>query len=104
MLKIKSAVRAFDDFRRSIVAPDCFDEPRVVRSVTLGDEDIGGAAKIPRRLAKGAAWEQIFIAERSLAIDQDNLEPMTQVQVLHPVIKDERIAAHVADGVECRAD
>ena len=60
---------AFDDGSGSIVEPDAPMKFREIAPVAFGDEDMGGASQMGRRLAQRAPWEDIFISERGLPID-----------------------------------
>ena len=91
VLQMKRLVRALDDFRGAIEASNTPDQLVVRLTGAFRDEDIAGAAKIARRLAQGSAREQVFVSERRLAIDQDDVEPVFEVEILQAVVEQERV-------------
>ena len=98
-LQVFGAMRAFDDLGRAVVAPDAFDQCRVVGTLALGDENMGGSPQIAGRFAQGAARQEIFVAERCLPVDQHEVEPVLEMEVLQAVVEDERVRAELFDGV-----
>ena len=62
----------------------------------FGDEDVTGPAQISRRLAQGSARQQKLVSKRRLAIDQDNVEPMLEMEILQTVVEQERVGFHLA--------
>ncbi len=92
-------MRAFDDLGRAVVAADARDERGVVRALALGDENVAGAAQVARRFAQGAARQEVFVAEGRLPVDQHEVEPVLEMQILQPVVEDERVRAEMLDRV-----
>ena len=88
---MKRLVRALDDFRGAIEASNAPDQLVVRIPGAFRDEDIAGPAEIARRLAQGSAREQVFVSERRLAIDQDDVEPVFEVEILQAVVEQERV-------------
>src|SRR4051812_29347718 len=93
-------MRALNDLGRAIVTANALDQLLVRLLGALGNKDIAGAAKIARRLAQRPAREEKFISERRLSVDQDNIEPMFEVQILQAVIEQKGVGFHFTDGVE----
>ena len=90
-------MRALDDLGGAIVAPDAFDQLVVRLARALGDEDVARASQIPRRLAQRSARQQILVSKRRLPIDQHDVEPVFQVQILQAVIEQERVGLEFLD-------
>ena len=84
-------MRAFDNFRSTIVAPDASHQLGVRRAGIFGDEDVAGAPKIARPFTQSSSREQEFVPERSLSIYKDHVESMFQVQILKSVVEQQGI-------------
>ena len=69
-------VDAFNDWSRRIILGDPLAQLLRI-PIALGDEDRAGTCEVSWRLAQGAAREQALVAERLLAIDEDNIAPTT---------------------------
>ena len=93
VFEIKRMMHAFDDGGVGIEfgnAPAQFGG----LAVALGDENRLGAGEVRRRLAQRAAREQMFVAERLLAVNQHHVVPAAaQIPVLKPVVEQQRVAA-----------
>ena len=64
-----------------------------------------GARQMRRRLAQGAAGEQMFVAKGLLAIDQHDVLPAAgQFPILEAVVQQQRVAAEFLDGVTAALD
>ena len=69
-------------------------------AVALGDENRAGARQVRRRLAQGAARQQMLVAERLLAVNQhDVVPPPAQIPVLKAVVQQQRVAAEFFNRV-----
>ena len=84
-------MRAFDDFRGPIVTPDASHQIEIRLAGVLCDKDIAGAAKIARRFTQRAPREQEFVSERRLSIYKHHVQPMFEMQILKPIIEQQRI-------------
>ena len=73
---------AFDDLGRAIVTPNSLDQFLVGFTRAFGDENVAGAAKISRRFAQRSARQKKLVSKRRLPIDQDNIEPVLEMQIL----------------------
>ena len=93
-------MRALDDLRRAIVTPNAFDQFLIGFAGALGDENVTGPAQIPRRFAQCSARQKKFISERRLPIDQHNIEPMLQMEILQTVIEQQGIGFPFFDREE----
>ena len=99
VLQVERLVGALDDFRGAVQGADPSDELGVAAGRGFGDEDVVGAAEVGRGFAQGATRKKELVAEGGLAVDEADFEPVPKAEVLHAVIEDEGIDAHVADGV-----
>ena len=69
-------------------------------AVAFGDENRLGPRQVRRRLAQRAAREQMFVAERLLAVHQHHVVPApAQVPVLKTVVEQQRVAAEFFNRV-----
>ncbi len=90
-------MRAFDDFRGTIVTADAFHEIRIRLAGILCDKDVAGTAEIARRLPQRASGKQEFVSERSLSIDKHHVQSMFQMQILESVVEQQRIDVPFVD-------
>src|SRR6266545_8159727 len=72
VLEVKGGVDALDDAGIGIVPGDAAPKRGGV-AVALGDENRVGARHVRRRFAQRAAWEQMFVAEGRLEIDEHDV-------------------------------
>src|SRR5207237_1056005 len=73
---------------------------RVVRVTgVLGNENVTGPPQVPRSLAQSSALQKEFVPERRLSIDQNNVEPMFEMEILQTIIEQERISFPLVDRV-----
>ena len=93
-------MRAFDDLGRAVVAPNPLDELVVRLTRALGDEDVAGASQISRRLAQRSSRQQILVSEWCLSIDQHDVEPVFQMEILQTVVEEQRVGLQFFDGEE----
>src|SRR4051812_4582073 len=91
---------ALDDFRGAVIEPNALNEGAIGPRNALGDEDVIGAPEIGGRFAQGAPRKEELVAKRSLAIDQANLQAMLDVEILHAVVEDEGVDAHVPNRMD----
>src|SRR5438093_13242581 len=61
ILKMERFMRAFDDFRGTIVAADALHEISITWAGILCDKDVAGAAEIARALPRRPSGEQEFV-------------------------------------------
>ena len=93
-------MRALDDLSRAIVAAYSRNDLRVVAAVALGQKNVGGPAEILRRLAQGSAWQHVFVAKGSLAVDEDDLETVPHFYILEAIVQNEHIRAEFLDRID----
>jgi hypothetical protein len=99
VFKVHGAVAALDDLGGAVVAADLLDEVLAV-AVGLGDEDVAGAAQAARRLAQGAAWQhEAVVAEGGRFVDEHDVVPVLQFEVLQAVIEHEHVRAEFLNGM-----
>ena len=68
-------------------------------AVAFGDEDVAGAREVGRGFAQGAAREEMFVAERLLVIDQNDVAAAAEeFPVLKAVVEKNAVAALFARG------
>src|SRR6476620_281071 len=96
VLQIERLVGALNDFGGAIVAPDPRDQLVVRLARALGNEDVTGPAQIPRRLAQGPPREEELVSKRGLPIDQNDVEPMLEMEILQSVVEQEGVGFHLA--------
>ena len=99
VLQISWAVFAFDYFRGAVVETNAFDEFIVRLTVTLGDKNVGCSLQIAWRFAQGAPGEEALGSKRMPAVDENDVEPVLESQVLEAVVKNECIAVEFSDSV-----
>jgi hypothetical protein len=104
VLQIQRMVSALDDFGCLIELPDGAAEPVGAVLAGFGDKDIAGAFEVGDRLAERATREQVVIAERVVAVDEADVQPAFQGEVLEAVVEQERVAAEALDGVPAGFD
>lgn len=104
VLKFHWTMAALDDRSRAIVCSDAPVEFGEVASIAFGDENMGGASQVCGGFAQGAAREQIFVAEGGLAVDQDKIKAPVKSQILETIVKDEKVAPDLRDGMAPAGD
>src|SRR5580704_9222472 len=70
----------------------------------FGDKNVIGAFEIGDRLAQRATREEIMVAERIVAVDQADIEPAFEGEVLKTVVEKERVATILGEGVATAFD
>lgn len=70
----------------------------------FGENDVRSAAQVFRRLAEGAAWQEVFITERGLAVHEDDVHAMAETLVLETVVEEQHIRVEMAKGVQTAFD
>ena len=88
---------ALDDLGGAIVAANPLDQLVVRLACAFGDENVTGAAKIARRLAQCPARQEKLVSKRRLPIDQHDIEPMLEMEILQSVIEQEGVGSHFAE-------
>ena len=99
LLQMPGPVRAFDDLGRAVVAADARDERGVVAPSLLVMKICVARRRLPGRFAQRAARQEVLVAERGLPVDQHEVQPVLEVQVLQAVVEDERVRAEMFDRV-----
>ena len=95
---------ALDDSGRGVMLRDARSEARGI-PVAFRDEDRAGAGEVRWRFSKRAAREKLFVAERLLAIDENDIPPSSgEFPILEPVVEEEGIAAELLDRVPTAFD
>jgi len=83
----------------SVVATDLFFDLGVFVAGAFGKEDEIGPAEGIGGFAKDAAGEDVLVAERVLAVDEEEVKAVAEAEVLKAVVEKEGIGLVVADGV-----
>ncbi|MCG3148560.1 MAG: hypothetical protein PCFJNLEI_02004 [Verrucomicrobiae bacterium] len=99
VLDVEGVVGAFDDFGFVVELADGFAEFVRAELAGFGDEDVAGTFEVVDRFAEGAAGEEEMIAERVVAVNETDVEPAFEAEVLEPVVEEEGVAAEPGDGV-----
>src|SRR4051812_25256049 len=97
VLKMERLVGALDDLRRAIVSANSFDQFVVRLARALGDEDVAGPPQIPGRLAESAPRQKMLISKRRLPIDQNDIKPVFEMQILESVVQQKGIGLQLLD-------
>ena len=88
---VRQPVRAFDDLSFLVVLTDLGDQLGIVCSVGFCDEHMARAVQVARRFAQRSTRQQVAVAKGRLPIDQHDLNAVLEVEILQPVVEDERI-------------
>ena len=83
----------------SVVAADLFFHLGVFVAGAFGEEDEIGPAEGIGGFAKDTTGEDVLVAERVLAVDEQKVEAVSEAEVLEAVVEKEGIGLVVADGV-----
>jgi hypothetical protein len=83
----------------SVVAADLFFDLGVFVAGAFGEEDEIGPAECIGGFAKDAAGKDVLVAERVLAVDEEEVEAVAKAEVLKTVVEKEGIGLVVSDGV-----
>ena len=104
ILPMARGVAAFDDGRSAVEGTQAREESLVRFRAGFGDDNVGRAAEIGRRFAESAAGQEAFVAEGRLAVDQDDINPVTQALVLQSVVEEQDVTVEMAQSVESAFD
>ena len=92
VLEVQRMMNAFDDGGVGIQLCNPLAEFRGA-AIAFGDKNGMGAGEVRRRLAQGAARQQMSVAKRLLAVHQHHVMPASaQFPVLKRVIQQQRVA------------
>jgi len=83
----------------SVVAADLFFHLGVFVAGAFGEEDEIGPAEGIGGFAKDTTGEDVLVAERVLAVDEQEIKAVAEAEVLEAVVEKEGIGLVVADGV-----
>jgi len=83
----------------TVVAADLFFHLGVFVTGAFGEEDEIGSAKGIGGFAKDTTGEDVLVAERVLAVDEEKVEAVSEAEVLEAIVEKEGIGLVVADGV-----
>src|SRR5438874_4500902 len=97
-------VRALNNFRGAIVMADSFDQLFIRFAGTFRNENVTGAAQIPRWFAQCSTRQKKFVPERRLPINQHDIEPMLEVEILQTVVEQQSIGVHFFNREEPALD
>jgi hypothetical protein len=98
-LQVLRPVRALDDVGVGLVPGDHRLELRVPLAVGLRQEDVVRAAQVLHGLAQDAAGQQVPVPEGVRLVDEQQVEPALERQVLEAVVEDQRVAPELLDRV-----
>lgn len=104
VFEVKRAVGALDDFGGAVVFADTLDEFVIGFAIAFGDEDVGCPAQVLGWLTESATGEEIFVSKGSEAVDEDDVEAMTEAKVLEAIVEEDGIDFVFADGGEAAFD
>jgi hypothetical protein len=99
ILKVERVMGAGKNLGVPIVAADLFFESGLVLALAFGEEDEVGALEGVGRFAQNAAGKDVAVAEGILSVDEEEVEAVTEAEVLVAVVEEEGVGAVVADGV-----
>jgi hypothetical protein len=104
ILEVEGAMFALDDTGGGVLGGDPLAELGGI-AVAFGDEDEMRATEVGGRFAEGAAREEVFVAERLLVIDEDDVAAAAgEFPVLVSVVEEEGVASEFFDGVAAAFD
>ena len=90
---------AGEDLGVAVVTTDLFFEGGLVLALAFSEEDEVGAFEGIGRFTENAAREYVAVAERILAIDEEEVKAVAEAEVLVAVVEEEGVGAVMADGV-----
>lgn len=96
---MKGVMAAGVDGSMSVVASDLFFHLGVFVAGAFGEEDEIGPAEGIGGFAKDTTGEDVLVAERVLAVDEEKVEAVSEAEVLKAVVEKEGVGLVVADGV-----
>src|SRR5256885_4942061 len=95
---------ALDDFSGAIITANPFDQLVVRLAGAFGNENVTGAPEITRRLSQRPAREEMFVPEWRLAIDEDDVEPVFEVEILESVIEQKGVGLQFPNREQAALD
>ena len=99
VLEVERTVHTFDDGGLGIQPGNPLAEFGGL-AVAFGDENRLGAREVRWRLAQGAARQQMFVAERLLAVNQHHVvPPPAQIPILETVVEQQGVATEFFDRI-----
>ena len=90
--------------RMTIMATDGFLNLLVILAVAFGQKNEIGPTQGIGGLAQDSPWKNMLVAERILSIDEEEIESVTEPEVLESVIQEKGIRLVMADGMASRFD
>src|SRR5262249_28667001 len=68
------------------------------------NENVAGSPQIAWGFAQCSARQQVLVSKRRLAVHQNNIEPVLEVQVLEPVVQEQSIDSKFFQGMQSTFD
>ena len=99
IFKVKGVMATGVDRGVAIVATNLFFEFGVIFARAFGEQDEIGPAEGIGGFAQDAAGKDVLIAERVLAVDEEEIEAVAEAEILEAVVEKESVGLVVADGV-----
>src|SRR5579862_222050 len=104
ILQIEWLMGTLDDLGLGVELANFVAELPGAEFAGFGDENVIGAFEIGDRLAQRATGEKIMVTEGIVAIDQANIEPAFEGEVLKAVVQKQCIATKLGYGVAAAFD
>ena len=99
VFEIERVVNAFDDAGLGIIFLNDLSQLSGI-AVAFRDKNGVSASKVGRRFAQGAAGKKIFVSERLLAINEDDVLPAAaQFPILKSIVQQQGVAAEFFDSI-----
>ena len=99
IFEVKGVMATGVDGGVAVMAADLFFEFGVIFARAFGQENEIGPAEGIGGFAQDAAGKDVLIAERVLAVDEEEIEAVAEAEILEAVVEKESVGLVVADGV-----
>ena len=99
IFEVKGVMATGVDRGVAIVATNLFFEFGVIFARAFGEQDEIGPAEGIGGFAQDTAGKDVLIAERVLAVDEEEIEAVAEAEILEAVVEKESVGLVVADGV-----
>ena len=99
IFEVKGVMATGVDRGVAIVATNLFFEFGVIFARAFGEQDEIGPAEGIGGFAQDTAGKDVLIAERVLAVDEEEIEAVAEAEILEAVVEEESVGLVVADGV-----
>ena len=89
ILQLHRVVATLEDGCGPVVFPDPLDQCGNVAPITFRDQDMGSSTEMFRRFAKSASRKKVLVAKRGFAVNQHQIEPSVQFEILKSIVQNE---------------